>query len=147
MLDPIETIERASQEAWSRGDYAAVARHVLDGYGEEIHAFLLASTRGDVAQADDAFSQFIEDFWRGLPKFEWRSSLRGWCYRIARNALSRHRRAPDNRPQRRVALSAAPLLEQLAEVVRSRTRPYLRSEVKDEFQKLRENLSEEEQTL
>lgn len=147
MADPSDHIELAAKAAWSRADYAAVVRLVMDGYGDEVHSFLAASTRGDLSIADEVFSQFAEDFWRGLPKFEWRSSIRAWCYKIARNALHRFRRSPHNRRERRAALSEVPMLEGLAESARSRTRPYLRTEVKTEFQKLREKLSEDDQTL
>lgn len=147
MADSTNDIELAAKEAWSRGDYAAVVRVAIDGYGDEVHSFLAASTRGDLGTTDEVFSQFTEDFWRGLPKFEWRSSIRAWCYKIARNALHRFRRSPYNRRERRAGLSEIPMLESLAESARSRTRPYLRTEIKTEFQKLREKLSEDDQTL
>lgn len=147
MLDPTEQIEATAKEAWTRGDYGTAVTLVVEGYGDEIHGFLAVSARGDLGIADEVFSQFTEDFWRGLPKFEWRSSIRAWCYQLARNALHRFRRSPHNRPDRRVAPSEIAALEGIAESVRSRTRPYLRTEIKSEFQKLREMLSEEDQML
>jgi RNA polymerase sigma-70 factor, ECF subfamily len=143
----IEQIEHAAKTAWDRGDFTGVVTVLMESYGDEVHAFVVASARGDLGIADEVFSQFTEDLWRGLPKFEWRSSLRAWCYKIARNALHRYRRAPHNRRDRRAGLSDAQVLERLADSVRSRTRPYLRSEVKSEFEKLREKLSEEDQSL
>lgn len=147
MDEPSCQIEDEARAAWSRGDLVAVMNRVVDGYGDEIHSFLMASAHGDAGTADEVFSQFTEDLWRGLARFEWRSSIRAWCYALARNALHRFRRSPHNRRDRRAALSDVPALEQLADSVRSRTRPYLRTEVKDEFQKLREKLSEKDQTL
>lgn len=147
MGNAVEEIELAAKAAWDRGDFASVVTFVMESYGDEVYAFVAASARGDLGIADEVFSQFAEDLWRGLAKFEWRASLRAWCYKIARNALHRYRRTPHNRRDRRVGLSDAQVLERLADSVRSRTHPYLRTEVKTEFEKLREKLSEEDQTL
>jgi RNA polymerase sigma-70 factor, ECF subfamily len=143
----IEALESSAREACDAGDHRRAATLVLEGYGNEIHAFLLARLRGDEGTVDEIFSDFAEDFWRGLPAFEWRCSVRGWCYRLARNAAHRFRRSPQNRGDRRVPLSENPFVEQLVHGVRTRTQPYLRSEVKDAFQKLREQLSPEDQDL
>ena len=38
------------------------------------------------AEAGDAFSRWATNVWQGLADFEWRSSLRTWAHRVARNA-------------------------------------------------------------
>ena len=40
---------------------------------------------GSVHDADDALQDALLRAWRGLPRFEGRSSLRSWLYRIATN--------------------------------------------------------------
>lgn len=37
------------------------------------------------AEAGDAFSRWATNVWQGLGGFEWRSSLRTWAHRVARN--------------------------------------------------------------
>lgn len=82
--------------------------------------------------------------WKGLADFAWRSSFRTWFYRIARNAAGRHRARPHNQPGRVAPLSQ---VSELAARVRSRTLTHLRSEVHDQFAKLRASLDEERHML
>src|SRR4029077_10416242 len=74
----------------------------------------------------------------------WESSLRSWLYTLARNALNQLRREPRRKRDRNVALSAAP---EVAAVVRTVTRDIQRTEVKDEFRVLREQLDPEEHEI
>lgn len=143
---PLSTEGRA-EDAWREKDYKECATIVLESYGAEIYSFILAQFHGNRDQADDVFASFREDFWKGLPKFQWRCSVRAWGYRLARNAGSRFRRAPQNRRARHVRLSEVSFLDDLAEKARTTTVPHLRSEIKDEFQRLREQLTEEERDL
>src|SRR5688500_4862058 len=93
--------------------------------------YLVAIARSETDGAD-AFSQFTEDLWKGLPRFRWQSSARTWCYTLARNALSRIRRQPHRKPGRGIALSDAPEVARMAENMRSTTIMYMRTVVKDE---------------
>ena len=70
--------------------------------------------------------------------------MRTWFYRLARAAAVRFRRSPGNRPDRRVRLSQ---VSDAVEQVRSRSLVHLRSEVKDGFRRLREQLDADEQQL
>ena len=65
----------------------------------------------------------------------------------SRSAACRLRRAPLNRRNRRVPLSAVPWLDNLVDQTRTTTQPHLRTDVKDEFQKLRDKLSPEDRDL
>ena len=71
-------------------------------------------------------------------------TLRAWLYTLGRHALLRHRKRAAERPQRR-----AQLPESLAIVasVRSRTAPWLRTEVKDKVALLRASLTEAQREL
>jgi RNA polymerase sigma-70 factor (ECF subfamily) len=76
--------ERRLIEAARGGDEDAY-RHLIDSYGGELHAHcyrMLAS----VHDAEDALQDTLVRAWRGLPRFEGRSSLRSWLYTIATNS-------------------------------------------------------------
>ena len=119
---------------------------VLERHAREILGFIVGIT-GDVAQAGDAFSFFSEDVWRGLPRFQWRSSLRTWLFTLARRATARYLRTAKLGPVGNVALSAAPQLQQVVDGIRTRTRPYLRTEAKKGLARLKDALTGEEQML
>jgi RNA polymerase sigma-70 factor (ECF subfamily) len=147
MERPGPQVEIAARGAWERKDYPTAATMVIEAYGAELYSFLLARfTRGS-GQADDVFADFAEDFWRSLPTFAWRCSARAWCYKLARSAASRHRRSPHERVDRRMPLSAARSVEEVVLRARTSTHPYLRTDVKDQVQKLRDKLTPEERDL
>ena len=126
-------------------DYAAATTEALETYGAEIFGYLVAVARNQT-DASEAFAMFSEDLWRGIAKFQWKSSLRTWAYTVARNALHRLRRAPDRQRNHR-PLSQAPEIDRLAAKVRTRTLEYLRTEVKDKIAELRAELDPDDQTL
>jgi RNA polymerase sigma-70 factor, ECF subfamily len=136
----IETEVRALCQA-GQNDQALTA--ALEIYGDEVYSFLLARMRDD-DRAGDVFSQACEDLWKSLPTFSWRCSLRTWFYRLARGAAARHARSPANQAKRRVELSQ---VSELADRVRSRTRAYLRTDVKDAITKIRDELASDDQEL
>ena len=127
------------------GDLRSGATDALRMYGPEIYGFLKAIARDDDLGAE-AFAQLGEDLWKGLPKFRWDGTLRAWCYALARNALHRLRRDPRRAPCRNVGLTEAEVGE-IAEQLRTATAIYQRTEVKDEFRALREQLAPEDHEL
>jgi RNA polymerase sigma-70 factor (ECF subfamily) len=141
-----ETTEALAKQACERGDFEGAATIVYDAYGREIYSFLLSQFQRS-SGADDVFSQFNEDFWRGLPRFGWRCSIRAWCYQLARNASHRHRRSPHNDGRRHLPLGSSSWAAKLLETARTSTRPHLKTEIKDEFQRLRDKLTREDQDL
>lgn len=127
-------------------DWQAAATATLRGYGPEILGFLFGVMgRGD--GVDDAFSQFCEDLWRGLPSFRRESSLRTWAYKVAQNVAYRQARRELRRRRRVAPITEFPDLEQLAEELRTATLPYLRTEVRAEVARLREQLTPDERSL
>src|ERR671932_2602066 len=60
---------------------------------------------GSLADAEDALQEALLRAWRGLERFEGRSSLRSWLYTIATNARLR---IVERRPKRVLAVDYAP---------------------------------------
>lgn len=138
-----EELEHDVRALADRGDTNGAVTAAVQGYGDEIYSFL-ASRLSDDDAASDVFAQTCADLLTSLPSFQWRCSLRTWCYRLARAAATRYMRSPANRADRRVALSH---ISEAIDRVRSRTQLHLRSEVKDGLRKLREQLDPDEQQL
>jgi len=139
-----DTTEEMIREALREGRYEHAVGIAIRGYGEEVLGFLVATTRNET-DAREVFSQCCEDLLRGVRGFRGEGAFRAWMYTLARNAAHRHRRDPYRR--RGAPLSDHPELARLEAAVRSSTLPHLRTEVKDAFQKLREELDPEDQEL
>jgi RNA polymerase sigma-70 factor (ECF subfamily) len=85
------------------GDEVAFARLVGPYRGQlRGHCYRML---GSLADADDALQDTLLRAWRGLARFDGRSSLRSWLYRIATNASLR---AIEKRPRRVLPVDYAP---------------------------------------
>jgi RNA polymerase sigma-70 factor (ECF subfamily) len=85
------------------GDESAFER-LLAAYRAELHTHCYRLL-GSVHDADDALQEALLRAWRGLSRFEGRSSLRSWLYRIATNACLR---TIERRPQRILPIDYGP---------------------------------------
>jgi RNA polymerase sigma-70 factor (ECF subfamily) len=141
-----QDLEEAISEKLEAADWRGAAERLIRGYGPEVLGFLYARTRSDDL-ATEAFSEFCEDLWRGLPGFERRCSARVWAFTLARHAALRVQAAPERRAKWNVALSQLGEISALAERVRTETAPHFKTENKERVLALRDQLSEEEQTL
>jgi RNA polymerase sigma-70 factor (ECF subfamily) len=141
-----QALEEKIQSAWEASEYQRAATMSIQSYGPEILGFLVAFTK-DRSHADDVFSYFLEDFWRGLPKFEWRCTLRAWAYTLARHAARRFSSRSLGRRRRHIPLSEVPELAKAAEEVRTSTAHYLRTAARSRMRELRKELSEQDQIL
>jgi RNA polymerase sigma-70 factor (ECF subfamily) len=88
----------------ARNDDREAFGRLVEPYRRELHAHCYRML-GSHADAEDALQEALLRAWRGLPRFEQRSSLRSWLYRIATNACLR---AIERRPKRILPNDYAP---------------------------------------
>lgn len=126
--------EAAIDAALDAGDGSEAIRLAIAHYGPELMSFL-AAVHGSREDALEVFADASADLVRTIKQFERRSSLRTWLYALARNAS--HRYFDDSYRRRRASLSEA---SDLAELVRTATAEFMRTEWKDRLRQLREEL-------
>jgi RNA polymerase sigma-70 factor, ECF subfamily len=95
--------EQELLEAAKGGDEGAFAR-LVEPHRGELHAHCYRML-GSVHDAEDAYQEAVLRAWRALAKFEGRSSLRSWLYRIATNTSLD---AIEKRPKRVLPVDYAP---------------------------------------
>jgi RNA polymerase sigma-70 factor (ECF subfamily) len=138
-------LEEQVRAACREADYERAATLLLQAIGPKVVAFLLQRLENS-ADASEVFSIFSEDLWRGLPAFEWRCTVRGWSFALARNAATRYRARAGAHRDGPLPLSQAPI-SGLAAQIRERTLIYLQTEVKTRMQELFQRLPEEDRAL
>src|SRR4030088_2362450 len=83
--------------ARARAGNEAAFRELTDPYRRELqlHCYRIL---GSVQDAEDLLQETLLAAWRGLERFEGRSSLRAWLYRIATNRSLNALRDSERRP-------------------------------------------------
>ena len=97
------TDERALLDAARGGDEQAFAR-LLEPYQARLRAHCYRLL-GSLSDTEDALQETMLRAWNGLTRFEGRSSLRSWLYRVATNASLR---LIEQRPQRVLPIDYGP---------------------------------------
>jgi RNA polymerase sigma-70 factor, ECF subfamily len=123
-------------------DRPAAATAAIHEYGPPVLRYLRSLLR-DEDDANDAFSVFAENVWRGLPSWRGDGSLRAWCFRLGWNAAVNLRNEAWRRRGRRFFTGEA---SALAEEIR--TRSHLKVErQRQALDRLRESLDVEDVSL
>src|SRR6478672_147672 len=99
----ISAQERPLLAAAREGDEEAF-RRLVEPYRGELHAHAYRML-GSVHDAEDALQDALLRAWRGLTRFEGRSSLRSWLYKITTNACLN---AIARRPERTLPVDFGP---------------------------------------
>ncbi|MGH2954061.1 MAG: RNA polymerase subunit sigma-70 [Solirubrobacterales bacterium] len=95
--------ERQLLAAAKRGDEGAFERLVLPYHGElQAHAYRMV---GSLQDAEDATQEALLRAWRGIGRFEGRSSLRAWLHTITTNSSLR---LIERRPKRVLPIDFGP---------------------------------------
>jgi RNA polymerase sigma-70 factor (ECF subfamily) len=141
MLLPVDLEGRIS-ELLGAGDLHGAATEALRGLGPAIIRYLRSLLR-DEADAGEAFSQFAENLWRGLPAFRGEASFRTWAYRLAWNAALDVRDGPWRRRGRRFRTGEA---SALANDIRTKSAVVVERQ-RQALEQLRSALSVEDQSL
>ncbi len=124
------------------GDPAGAATLAIQEFGTRALRYLRAMLREE-DEAKDAFSQWAEAVWRGLPGFRGESSLQTWTLRLAYNAALAVRRDAWHRHGRRLETGEA---SRIAETVRTATAVRVERQ-RTVLRQLCARLTLEEQTL
>lgn len=135
------SLEGDIREALDRGQVEAAATATIRGYGPPVLGYL-TRVLGSADDAADAFSLFSEQLWKGMGRFEGRSTIRVWAYRIAWSAAMRVLSQDWRRRRERLRTSMA---SRLAAEVQSRAAG--EPAPVDELDALRGALSPDERAL
>ncbi len=133
--------EHLTAQRWQ--DSVAV---LVQTYGDEVLKFLHGFLR-DAENAEEVFAQLCLKLCEDIEQFRGECSGRTWFYYKARFMALDWRRASERRREQALVTEDWSRMSQLVAQVRSRTRPYMRTEVKDRFAALRRHLDAEERTL
>ena len=136
-------LEDRLRTSLARRELHAAATEVIRGYGSAILLYIHAILQ-DASAADEAFSEFTERLWTHIGGFRGESSVKTWAYLLASSAAYECLRNPYRRRARPIEAAA---LSEVADEVRSTTRGYLRTDVKDRMARLRQSLDPEDRAL
>jgi RNA polymerase sigma-70 factor (ECF subfamily) len=103
----------------ARGGQEGAFAQLVEPYRAELHAHCYRML-GSVHDAEDALQEALLRAWRGVARFEGRSSLRSWLYTIATNVCLR---AIERRPERVLPVDYGPASDPHDELADRLTEP------------------------
>jgi RNA polymerase sigma-70 factor (ECF subfamily) len=127
-------------------DPTRAAELILRSYGREIMSFIGTAHRSE-ADADEVFSLFAEAIWRSARTFEARSSVRTWCYAVARKVSLHFQRDTHRRVKRFRPIGDDAAFVEVEQRIRTETLTYLRTAKRDRLVALRDALPERDRAL
>jgi RNA polymerase sigma-70 factor, ECF subfamily len=139
----VDTVEEEIGAKLDAGDFTGAATAALKAYGPGILGYL-ASIVQDDGDADEVFSSFCEDLWRGIAKFRRECSVKTWAYRLAVHAAMRFLSSPYRKRVRRLRTSEA---SNIADELRVKSSGRMLSVREAGLSQLRQKLDPEERTL
>jgi len=102
LTEPPNSAEQEAERLWREATTATpfrrdalltqVAQNLVRGLGPALVHYCAQQLQGDRVRAEDAAQKAFVTFWRSLPSFEGRSTLRTWLYGIAYNHCRQDRR-------------------------------------------------------
>lgn len=128
-------------QALARRAFDEAATETIRAYGPQILGYL-TRVLGTRDAAADAFSLFSEQLWKGMARFEGRSTVRVWAYRVAWSAAQRV--AGETYRQRRTRLRTSMASRPAAEVLSTAAGASPRG---DDMDELRSQLTPAERAL
>lgn len=140
--EDLDAREKAIRAHCAQGNYELAMEAAWGEYRTEMLHFLLGVMRNQDG-AEEVFSAFAEEVWRGLPAFQWKSSFRTWGYKLLRAACFQYMHSPKWREEP----ASRPLPEEQALSERTATHPWLKTEIKQGLAALRERLAPEDQVV
>jgi RNA polymerase sigma-70 factor (ECF subfamily) len=135
-------LEQLIRERRDAGDHAGAATAMIEALGPAILRYLRSMLRVE-EDAGDAFSQWSENVWTGLPAFRGEASLKTWAYRLAWNAAQNLRNEAWHRRGQRFATGQA---SALAQSIRTRSVVVVERQ-RQALDQLRASLSDEDRSL
>src|ERR1051325_2857523 len=135
-------LEQALAELLRERQFDRLATLALEAYSDGLYGYLIGLMNNPM-DAAEVFSQTIEDFWRGLPRFRGEARVQTWFYKLGQHAACRFRRSPWNRGDR----TGDSKIEQLIAAAHSHTEPWRDTEVRDQVRTLRDALEHEDRAL
>jgi len=136
-------LEASLGAALNNNQLSEAATLAIRGYGPQILGYLNGLLRNE-GLADEAFSRFAEDLWKGVGAFRRESSFRTWAYRVAWSAARDVQGEAFRRRGRRLETAE---ISQLVNEVRESSAAWRKEAAVDKLEKLRAQLTQEEQTL